>query len=1418
MSAPQQLSLLSLDGGGVRGLSTLFILDEVMRSIDPDSPPKPCEYFDMIGGTSTGGLIAIMLGRLEMSVDECKKAYLAVMDKIFVKKHHRVTLPKLKVRGAFDTLALENAIKQVLKDRGMDEDSLLMYPEGKCKIFVTTTSKDVRGIRRLASYVSRGSGDILQHTKVWQAGRATSAAPSFFDPVVIGPYGEAFLDGGAGANNPIVELWNEARDVWSSEPLESQLRCLVSIGTGVPKAAAFGDYPKEILDTVLAIATDTEKTAQDFHTRHSALDSENIYFRFNVSTGLEDVGLEESKKRAVIAAATRSYVAQQNVQNQLLGSVYPLLTKNEKDCLMSLSFDYDERHDAIELPDSAKEGKSGWILVDPGFQQWEARQNLAHHNGIFFIEGHPGSGKSTIMKSLVTQFTADETKANEIILRFYFNARSGGDLERNPLGLFQALLHQLLLMSPPIPKSIFNCFMKRTETQENWSWKQNETIEFFFEALRRKNLKPVTIFIDALDECGTDGTTDEIRKIVELFETAVQDALKDGRILNLCVSSRHYPNIRFTKFNAVNVEDENQQDIGAYIEKWLPSTAKLSCPDSERLELKHKFIQKAGGVFLWVKLVMTKLKNLFSGGESITTLRDELEEVPSDLHNLYKKLVESLQVAKDRHNMLQILRWVLFSQQPLTAGELRHAMALAGTARSNTPPKELVETWKSESSRLTTNDRFADLVRTRSKGLVEIVRDLSKPDELDQGQSQQASDEDEDRDLVELGFDDEYPRGLSQSEDESQDGPREALLVRSRRDPQTNFWNRRVQVIHDSVRSFFVTELGLLLLNCDLKNPYLGLNHEHILEDSLKYLALYQVEKSIADLETIETLTSSIDLDALSDTSEDLQSPFREPAVLLNYAANYLFVHACEADRNGVVQKNLFDRLYTTQDGAFLKLILSLNQYHPLVLDSSYPWAINAPSVVLGLASFYMIEGCLQSLLNRDVGQGADVNALLDCRVDFRQTDQYTPLMIAVIAGHESIVKILLKFLVKAKADVDVRSGKMGRTALHLAAIWGRKNICSMLLKCKANAKSLDSQGKSPLYYACENRRLDVVMQLIKKGASIQTAEEQNSILQFLFTRYQMVDWTTVAPILNQLPDVNAQGEDGETPLSIAIHTGVEKLVEMMLKAGAELWGGTGVYTSPLYTASHNYSLVWLVKLMIKNDWGACYNLDKKDVAHGKTILHWAAEFGFTSLVEELISAKASVSIQDVYGETPLHYAAESGEMAAVKVLVNAGASLTTTDFECRNFRTPLDCARQRYRWEVAEYLSGLMEVTPSRPTAQSLSDDKTEDSDNQPGKPPSRKQNGSRHRRGQTCGGHPQRTKSRIDRITRRKHTAQDVIMPSWTSSPTSSLRPCADESVKKSGLARFSPISDGEKELHRSYAVMRLEEQGEDDYRHWM
>ena len=123
------LRLLALDGGGVRGLSTLQILKQLMDTIHPESPPKSCDYFNMIEGTSTGRsvmitfagfnadekrrLIAIMLGRLRMTVDECIDAYVSLSDRIFQKQRHRVTI-KGRVQGRFDSDELERAVREIV--------------------------------------------------------------------------------------------------------------------------------------------------------------------------------------------------------------------------------------------------------------------------------------------------------------------------------------------------------------------------------------------------------------------------------------------------------------------------------------------------------------------------------------------------------------------------------------------------------------------------------------------------------------------------------------------------------------------------------------------------------------------------------------------------------------------------------------------------------------------------------------------------------------------------------------------------------------------------------------------------------------------------------------------------------------------------------------------------------------------------------------------------------------------------------------------------------------------------------------------------------------------------------------------------------------------------------------------------------
>jgi hypothetical protein len=92
---------------------------------------------------------------------------------------------------------------------------------------------------------------------------------------------------------------------------------LVSLGTGAPSLKPFTDDLVGIGQNLLAIATETEKTAERFCRDKSGLENKGRYYRFNVMRGLEDVGLEDSTRKNAIIAASDRYIESQAVFKQM---------------------------------------------------------------------------------------------------------------------------------------------------------------------------------------------------------------------------------------------------------------------------------------------------------------------------------------------------------------------------------------------------------------------------------------------------------------------------------------------------------------------------------------------------------------------------------------------------------------------------------------------------------------------------------------------------------------------------------------------------------------------------------------------------------------------------------------------------------------------------------------------------------------------------------------------------------------------------------------------------------------------------------------------------------------------------------------------------------------------------------------------
>jgi patatin-like phospholipase/acyl hydrolase len=246
----QPFKILSLDGGGIRGIFSAG----VVKAIADELPEKDAlrDYFDLIAGTSTGGIVAIALG-LGVSPSRIFDLYDADGRKIFPPFWARNFVFRLvrRVRTSlYNYRALETSLRREFGSSKLGDSSARLLipsfvaPHAQVAVFKTDHHPDYKRDWQAAA---------------WEVARATSAAPTFFEGHRHG--GSYFLDGGLFANNPVMLAIVEAMHAYDIR-LE-QIRVL-SIGTGnrrpslsqsAIRAGMWGW--RDALSTAMYLTTDT---------------------------------------------------------------------------------------------------------------------------------------------------------------------------------------------------------------------------------------------------------------------------------------------------------------------------------------------------------------------------------------------------------------------------------------------------------------------------------------------------------------------------------------------------------------------------------------------------------------------------------------------------------------------------------------------------------------------------------------------------------------------------------------------------------------------------------------------------------------------------------------------------------------------------------------------------------------------------------------------------------------------------------------------------------------------------------------------------------------------------------------------------------------------------------------------------------
>lgn len=232
--------ILSLDGGGIRGALTLGYLkkiETILRAKENDPDLLLCDYFDLIGGTSTGSIIAAGLS-IGMTVDELKNKYMELGGKIFGdKRNFWNPLETWKyLKAEYNYKELENSLTAIFGDMTLESDKI------KTGLCIVAKRADTNSTWPLINH-PKGKFFNTQLGKnknipLWQAVRASSAAPTYFVPQMI-DVGDgqkaAFVDGGVSmANNPALTLLMVA--TLKGFPFHWQMGAdnltIVSVGTG----------------------------------------------------------------------------------------------------------------------------------------------------------------------------------------------------------------------------------------------------------------------------------------------------------------------------------------------------------------------------------------------------------------------------------------------------------------------------------------------------------------------------------------------------------------------------------------------------------------------------------------------------------------------------------------------------------------------------------------------------------------------------------------------------------------------------------------------------------------------------------------------------------------------------------------------------------------------------------------------------------------------------------------------------------------------------------------------------------------------------------------------------------------------------------------------------------------------------------
>ena len=343
------------------------------------------------------------------------------------------------------------------------------------------------------------------------------------------------------------------------------------------------------------------------------------------------------------------------------------------------------------------------------------------NNGLYWVTGKPGSGKSTLMRYLyddrrTKSYLERWSHPQEVLFSSCFFWNSGDVLQKSLTGLLRSLLYELLTQRPEeIPLAMpWRCQMFEFGAAQTAPWTVSElrdALEYVIESMA--NRSKICFFVDGLDEF--QGDEEALMEIIDLF-----CRMAEREHVKVCLSSRPWLVFEdaFQSRPSLQLQDLTRTDIRNYVQVEVEQSKKfrrLQKKDPQQCtNLINELVNKAAGVFLWVNLVVRSLLQGLRNEDRIRDLQRRLDMIPADLSQFFRQMMTTLEPFYLKE-AIELFDVALTDDHLLLTYSYIHEedSALASTATIEATSEEEIE------ERLETTSRR---INSRCKGLLEVYQ------------------------------------------------------------------------------------------------------------------------------------------------------------------------------------------------------------------------------------------------------------------------------------------------------------------------------------------------------------------------------------------------------------------------------------------------------------------------------------------------------------------------------------------------------------------------------------------------------------------------------------------------------------------------------------------------------------------------